>query len=288
MEQSSKTVVDETLSHIKKTSPDDFQHIENNPDVKEAVIQAASESATKHLSLHQHIQANPTVDASDILEKHLPEDHMEQIKAGLSKSHYHININKNEDGSHSADVIHSSSGDKLMPTQHLNSVESIKATTCVQIANVVTDVVTLLLQIAGVKVAVPSKEELTKMADLIVPVFNEVNKGLLKAIDALVEGAKKRSAHDIAHALYEFLKELHPLGVLVKIVKAFCADVSIEGGIKAAAMITATIIAAIFTDGRVLIPKIKLALHSAWDFIKKLQNLHHLKTIQADHEAKQK
>ena len=282
-----QTVVDETLSHIQKTSPTDYQHMENNPNVKEAVIQAASQSATKHLTLDQHIQANPTADAADILAKHLSEEHLENVKAGLSDSHSHLKINKHEDGSHSVDVIHSSSGEKLMPTKQLNSVESIKETTCVQIANVITDVVSLLLQIAGVKVATPSKEALTKMADEIVPVINEVNQGLVKAIDQLTEGFKKRSAHDIAHAIFEFVKELHPFGVLVKIAKSFCADVSIEGGLKAGAMITATIIAAIFTDGRALIPKIKLALHSAWDFMKKLENVHKLKTLQADHEAKQ-
>ncbi len=172
-----------------------------------------------------------------------------------------------------------------MTSKRLDTPESISSTACLQIANIIVNIVMFVLQVAGVKVSV-SKQDIAKRAEEIVPVINSVNQHLVEALEALEEGVKNHSpAHNIAKAIFDLIKEIHPLGILWKIIKGLCIHMSVEDWVTAAAVVTATIIAAIATDGAALIPKIVLALQFAFhEFISKINSLTQLKSMKAKHQ----
>ena len=129
----------------------------------------------------------------------------------------------------------------------------------------------------GVEVVV-SESTIMKTAEEIIPIIQQ-SSALQKAVQALEAAAESGSTWDIAKAIFNLIKDSYSSGILWKIIKSLCSNMSTWDWIKTIGIVTAMIIAAIATDGLALIAKIVLALNSAYEFIKKLTNLNELKTV---------
>ena len=98
-------------------------------------------------------------------------------------------------------------------------------------------------------------------------------------LERLVKSSWNREIVPQAKALFYLLKDTFSLGILWKIIKSLCSNMSTWDWIKAGALITAQLIAAFATDGLALIAKIVLALNSAYDFYKKIKNLNEIRAV---------
>lgn len=125
-----------------------------------------------------------------------------------------------------------------------------------------------------------SEQVITRTAEEIIPVV-ESSSQLQKAVQALQEAAKGGTKWEMAKAIFNLIKDSHSAGILWKIIKGLCSNVSWEEWLKTAAIVSAMIITTLGTDGVALIAKIILALNSAYEFIKKLTNLGEIEALKA-------
>ena len=269
--------VDTALADIKKFAPNEFRELEANPAQKQAVIKAAKEAAVEHLKLAEEFRTRPSENVAERLAKHLPKHRLELIETGLQVPTYRLDISKKDDGHHWVDITRD--GKEFMPSRKLNTVESVNATSWIQIASIVVEAVLLVLQAVGIKVAV-SEQAIMKTAEEIIPVI-ESSSQLQKAVQALEEAAKGGSMYEIAKAIFALIKDSYSASILWKIIKGLCSNMSTWDWVKTAGIVSAMIVAALATDGVALIAKVLLALNSAYEFIKKLTNLQELKAIKS-------
>ena len=106
----------------------------------------------------------------------------------------------------------------------------------------------------------------------------ESSSALQKAVQALQEAVK------VAQNL-KLLRQFSTskaAGILWKIIKGLCSNMSWYDWVKTAGIVTAMIVAAVATDGVALIAKIILVLNSAYKFFKKLTNLSELAALKRD------
>ena len=269
--------VDTALADIKKFAPNEFRELEANPAQRQAVIKAAKEAAAEHLKLAEEFRTRPSENVAERLAKHLPKHRLELIETGLQVPTYRLDISKKDDGHYWVDITRD--GKEFMPSRKLNTVESVNATSWIQIASIVIEAVLLVLQAVGIKVAV-SEQAIMKTAEEIIPVI-ESSSQLQKAVQALEEAAKGGSMYEIAKAIFGLIKDSYSASILWKIIKGLCSNMSTWDWIKTAGIVSAMIVAALATDGVALIAKVVLALNSAYEFIKKLTNLQELNAIKS-------
>ena len=267
-----------TLADIEKYAPEEFEKLEKDPTIKQSVVQAARDAATEHLKLAEEFRTKPTENIEERLSKHLPKHRVDLIKTGLQVPTYQLNIARRSDGHHWVDIIRD--GKPFMESIKLDTAASIEQASWIQIASIIVEAVLLVLQAVGIKLHV-SKQVIERTAKEIVSVV-ESSSQLQKAVKALEEAAKNGSIGDIAKAIFYLIKESHSASILWKVIKSLCSNMSTLDWIKTAAIVSAEIIAAIFSGGAALIAKVVLALNSAYEFIKKLTNLRTLKELKQD------
>ena len=264
------------LADIERYAPEEFEKFEKDPTIKQSVVQAARDAATEHLKLAEEFSTKPTENIEERLSKYLPKHRVDLIKTGLQVPTYQLNIARRSDGHHWVDIIRD--GEPFMESIKLDTAASIEQASWIQIASIIVEAVLLVLQAVGIKLHV-SKQVIERTAKEIVSVV-ESSSQLQEAVKALEEAAKNGSKLDIAKAIFHLIEECFSAGILWKVIKSLCSNMSIWDWIKTVAIVTAEIIAA--TDGVALIAKIILALDSAYEFIKKLTNLRTLKELKQD------
>ena len=269
--------VDTALADIKKFAPNEFRELEANPAQKQAIVKAAQEAAVEHLKIAEEFRDRPSENVAERLTKYLPKHRLELIETGLQVPTYRLDISKKDDGHHWADITRD--GKEFMPSRKLNTVESVNATSWIQIASIIVEAILLVLQAVGIKVAV-SEQAITRTAEEIIPVIQSSSQ-LQKAVQALKEAAQGGSKYEIAKAIFVLIKDSYSASILWQVIKGLCSNMSKWDWIKTAGIVTAMIIAALATDGLALIAKIVLALNSAYEFIKKLTNLRELDAIKS-------
>ena len=274
-----KRAVDTALADIRKFAPEEYKQLESDPSKKQEIIKAVREAAMEHLKLAEEFRMQPTENKiADHLAKHLPSHRVEMIKTGLQVPTYRLDITKKDDGHHWVDITRD--GKEFMPSKKLNTIKAVDVTSWIQIASIVVEAVLLVVQAVGIKVAV-STSTITKTAEEIIPVI-ESSSQLQKAVQALEEAAKGGSKWEIAKAIFRLIKDSYSAGILWKIIKGLCSNMSWWDWTKTGAIVSAMIIAALATDGVALIAKIVLALNSAYEFIKKLTNLGELNALKKE------
>ena len=270
--------VNAALADIEKYAPQEFQMLQADPAKKQGLIQAARDAAEEEVKLAEEFHTQPSENVAERLSKHLPQYRVELIKTGLEVPTYQLNISKRAEGRHWADITRD--GKVFMQSQVLESSAAIGKSTYIQMASIVIEGVLLVLQAVGIKVAV-SEQLIKRTAEETVSVI-ESSSALQKAVQALQEAAKGGSKFEIAKAIFNLIKDSKAAGILWKIIKGLCSNMSWYDWVKTAGIVTAMIVAAVATDGVALIAKIILALNSAYKFFKKLTNLSELAALKKD------
>ena len=163
-------------------------------------------------------------------------------------------------------------------TIQLNTQADIDYATRMQVASIIIEGVLLFLKIVGLGIEVSNEIKKTCSKEIVEE---------LAASSAFEQAwAKFLSEWDIADnpfsqakALFHLLKDTYTLGILWTIIETLYTGKGWWDWIKAAAIISAMIIAAHATGGLALLAKIALALKSAFDFINKIKNLQQLQMM---------
>ena len=266
--------VNAALADIEKYAPQEFKQLQADPEKKRALAQAAREAAQEEVKLAGEFRDRPSENVAERLSKHLPKHRVELIQAGLQIPTYRLDISKKDDGHHWVDITRD--GKPFMDSIKLHTLAAINKSSWIQIASIVIDAVLHVLQAVGIKVRI-SEQVITRIAEEIIPIVGQ----LQKAVKALEEAAKGGTKWEIAQAIFNLIKDIHSAGILWKIIKGLCSNMSWWKWLKTAGTVTAKIVAAFETDGAALIAKIILALNSAYEFIKKLTNLGEIAALKA-------
>ena len=270
--------VNGAFADVEKYAPKEFKEIlQADPQKKEAFRKAVTEAAEEEIKLAAEFskQAGTPEDVAECLKKHYSEHRLELVKTALQVPTYQLQISKKQDGHQWVDITRS--GKKFMDPICLESLASINTSKWIQIASIVVEAILLVCQAVGIKVAV-SESTILKTAEEIVPVI-ESSSALQKAVEGLQAAAESGSKWEIAKAIFTLIKDSYSAGILWKVIKSLCSNMSTWDWIKTAGIVTAMIIAALATDGAALIAKIVLALNSAYEFIKKLTNMNELESV---------
>ena len=282
MDAESKKIVERAVNgafaDAEKYAPKEFKEIlQADPQKKEAFRKAVKEAAEEELKLAAEFskQTGTPEEVAECLKKHYPEHRLELVKTALQIPTYQLQIGKKPDGYHWVDITRS--GKKFMDPVCLASASSINTSKWIQIASIVVEAILLVCQAVGIEVSV-SESSILKTADDIIPVI-ENSSALQKAVEGLQAAVEGGSKWEIAKAIFTLIKDSAAAGILWKVIKGLCSNMSAWDWFKTAGIVSAMIIAAVATDGAALIAKIVLALNSAYEFIKKLTNMNELETI---------
>lgn len=274
-----KRSIDAALECIEKYAAEEFKEMQDDPDKKQAFIQAATQAAEEEVKLAEVLPPHSSeADIEEILAKHLPKHRLELIKTGLNVPTYTLEIKQKGDAHYCVDITRE--GKQFMKSKELNTIAAIDETEWIQMASILVEAVLLVLQAVGIELAV-SEQVIAKTTEEIIPVI-ESSSQLQKAIQALQEAAKGDSKLEIAKAIFNLIKQSYAAGILWKIIKSLCSNMTPWDWAKTVGTVTAMIIAAVGTDGVALIAKIVLALNSAYEFIKKLTNLDKLGSLKKE------
>ena len=190
--------INAALADIEKYAPQEFQKLQADPAKKQTLIQAARDAAEEEVKLAEEFHTQPSENVAERLSKHLPQYRVELIKTGLEVPTYQLDISKKADGHHWADITRD--GKMFMQSQVLESSAAIGKSTYIQMASIVIEGVLLVLQAAGIKVAV-SEQLIKRTAEETVSVI-ESSSALQKAVQALQEAVKGGSKFEIAKAIF--------------------------------------------------------------------------------------
>ena len=260
-----KKVVDEVLEYIQKNDPDCYQQINSDSSKKEELIAKIKHVATEEIAQEEELKKN----GGDVTKLNLPAERLLGIEDGLKMATYRFNIANGAAELTFPDGTH-------FKTIQLDSPENTSTAYYLQIASIIIEGVLLVLSVIGLKVPI-SKAIIKKTSTKLVEELTE-SSAFQKAVKKFVESWDNSSGfYDKAKALFYLLKDTYSLGILWNTIKLLCSEMSWWDWTKAAALITAQLVAAFATGGAALIAKIVLALKSAYDFGQKIANLSQLK-----------
>lgn len=271
-----QNAIDGTMAAFEKYHPTAFDLLNSAPEEKTKVLEAARAIAEEEVKLAEVFKKPPKEnEVRKILAKHLPEHRVALIEQGFSPQTYQIHITKKVDGFFYADFIRE--GKPIFSQKKLDTQLALTATSLIQIASIIVESVLLVLQAVGVEISV-SVSTIIKTAEEIIPVI-ENSSQLQKAVKALQDAAKSGSNLEIAKAIFILIIDTYSANILWLIIKDLCSNMSWFEWVKTAFIVTTMILAELVTDGAALIAEIILALNSAYEFIKKLNNLDELDKI---------
>ena len=256
-----KKVVDKVLGHIQEQDPETFQKLNADGSKKDELIAKVKQIAEDEIAHGKELKRN----GGDVTKLNLPPCRLAAIQDGLKMATYRVDI---------ADRVakHTFTDGTHFMTVQLDTQPNKDYSYYVQVASIVIEGVLLALTIIGLKVPV-SKAILKKATEELVEELG-TSSAFRKAVEEFVKSWEDASGNlDKAKALFYLLKNTYSLGILWKLIKTLCSEMSWWDWTKAAALITAQLIAAFATDGLALVAKIALALNSAYEFFKKIHNL---------------
>ncbi len=270
---------------IKDNLPEEYERLQKDPAKKKILIadaKAKAEAQLKEQDAFSFIgKPQPPEEltklVSEKVSKYAPSGQVEFIKKGLQIPSYRLNF-RHEKGNYYVDIT--KSGVKYLDSIKLDTTVNAEKISVLQIASIVVEAVALLLSIVGVVVP---EEKIAEVAAKMATAISE-SPAVKKAIEVLKNvWGSNGSGSSKAKAMWELIKAVWEYrthgNILIKIVKLLISDMSWWDIVKTVALITATIVAAIATDGIALIAKIILALNSAYEFGKKILNLNELDEI---------
>lgn len=167
-------------------------------------------------------------------------------------------------------------GQKFLDSMQLNSMGGIVDSSAVQIASLVVESVLFVVGCIGIKVHI-QESALRKIISEIIPVVKQP--AFKRIINKFVESWKNGNAIGKAKAIFKLLKETNSFGIFWKIIKMAFKEMKWWEYVRAAAEITALIVAAFATDGVALIAKIALSVNDAVNITTKVINLVKLKDM---------
>ena len=276
--------VDEALKELQRRAPDEFKElIASDPKRKEELVAAAREAAEEEVKHSKDVRADfSSSDVESHLRKHLPAARVEAIKSGLTIPTYQMRLNKRPDGHVWADITRD--GKEFMPSIKLDTLSGMDAASWMQAASIIVEGVLLVLSAVGIKLSVDDYV-IKKIAEQIGG-YVESSSVLQEAVREVKDAFAGGSTYEEAKAIFHLIKESESADILWKIIKGLCSEMSAWEWMKTAGIVTATIIAAVATDGTALIAKIVLSLNSAVEFIKKLDNLRELDALRSAHQSR--
>ncbi|XP_062571509.1 uncharacterized protein LOC134233557 [Saccostrea cucullata] len=161
-------------------------------------------------------------------------------------------------------------GKQFLEPMKLNSMEGIMDSMAVQIASLVIEAVLFVVGVIGIKVHIEDSI-IRKIIKEVMPALKQP--AFKRIISSFVMTWKEGSALQKAKALFSLVKETNSLGIFWKIVKMAFKSMKWYQYLRAAAEITAMIVAAFATDGLALIAKIALSVSDAVNITQKVINL---------------
>ena len=281
-----KKAVQAALDEIKEIDVDGWKKLQKDSQELQQVTEDATRAAEEEVNqssfeefnqLEKHPPKDLAKIVSQTLSKHLPSSRIEMIENGLQIPTYQLNF-RHENDTYFVDITRG--GDKFMDSIQLAAVEDIFSATGLQIASIVVEAVLLVLSIFGITVP---KKVVAKVAQQVATTIME-SRAVKAAVDTLKQiWGSGGSSSSKAKAIWDLIKALWNYrthgNVFWQIVKGLCVNMTWFEWAKTVAIITATIVAAIATEGVALIAKIALAVNSAVEFGKKVSNLHELEEI---------
>jgi len=283
-----KKAVQGALEEIKDIDPEGWTKLQKNSQELQQVTQAATKAAEEEVNLHttaceliDKFDRHPPEElgrfVSETLAKHLPSSRIDMIAKGLQIPTYRLNF-RHENNTFFADIT--KGGDKFMDSIRLATVEDVSFASGLQIASIVVEAVLLVLSVVGISVP---EEAVAKVARQLANTIME-SRAVKAAVEVLRKvwssggssGSKATAIWDLIKALWEY--KTHGK-ILWQIMKGLCSNMSWVDWLKTAAIISATIIAALASGGAALVAKIALAVNSAYEFGKKISNLQELDEI---------
>ena len=258
-----KKVVDEVLEYIQKNDPECFQKLNADIPKKDEIIAEIRRVAEDEITQGEKLKLN----GQDITKLGLHQDKLDAIDQGLKMVTYRGEVTPKMAKFTFTDG-----------TEFMTIRDNPDYSWYVQMASIIIEGVMLVLSVIGLKVPI-SNAVLKKTTTEVVEAL-ESSSAFTKACEKFVESWDSASGKLAqAEALFYLLKDTFSLGILWKIIKSLCSNMSTWDWIKAAALITAQLIAAFTTGGFALIAKIVLALNSAYDFYKKIKNLNEIRAV---------
>ena len=267
------------LQNIKKKAPIEFAELCADPSKKEELVKAARNAAEERIKLATELKDQKEDQFECLLLKHLPKSRVVMVKKGLTIPTYKISIAKGDDGHHLCTITR---GKKVfMPSRKLVTSEEVDETNMLQGASVLIEAILLVLQVAGLEIALNDKV-ITDTAKEVIEVIKKSTK-LLEALNNLIEAHQKSSIKEMAEALLKLIIHSYKEDILLKIIIGLCSNMSWYEWVKMAAVVIAILTAELATDGLALIAKIFLALNSAIEFEQKLMNMSYLSALRLQH-----
>ena len=261
-----ENAVNGVLIAFEKYSPKFFDALNSDNEKKTEILEAAREIALEEVELAKEFSDQPKEEKELLkrFKKFLPISRVTQIQEGFLPKIFQIHADFTRDGK------------SYLEQKKLNSIHAIETTSYLQMASIVVEAVLLVIQCAGVKVAVDERI-INQTAEEILLII-EISNDIQEAVAALRNVANGGSYWEIAKAIFLLITTIS-LGILWQIIKSLCSNMSPWNWAKTTALVTAMIIASLGTNGAALIAKIVLALYSANNFLQKLVNLYKLEAI---------
>ena len=209
-------------------------------------------------------------DIEQRLRKHLPEGRIELIREGLKLPTFRMDITKKSDGKHWAENPFDE------PPRLLETSEDIEWAFVKQAASLLVEVVMFVMSIAGIVVFVNRSVILRTVEEVsgAVRTSSRFKRAVREFVSAWKDAGGSKWAR--AKAIFILIKDTNSAGILWTTIKSLSKNMSRLDWLKASAKVTATIIAALATEGVALIAKIALTVMSAYEIAKKVENLREL------------
>jgi hypothetical protein len=273
-----ENVVKKTIQEMEQRAPIQMHRLKQDDEKYQKILSAARKSATEQVTMSKEFADQP----SDILvrlKKHLPEERIKMIQAGLSLPTYRLDITKSPEGHHTVSLKRED--EMFLASRNLMTMVDIDWTKIMQYASIVVEAVMLVLSAVGISPS-PSSKAVEEATEDVAQALKNSSK-FEKAMESFVEAwdSAGGSAYQKAKAIFYLIKDTNAAGLLWTVIKALCSNMAWYEWLETAAKVTAMVIAALATDGAALIAEIALVVMSAVDFARKLANLSQLETIKS-------
>ena len=139
--------VEGALKQMKKNTPEEFSKLNADPQLKDAITEAARATATEELQLADEFASKPDQDIRKRLSKHLPEDRIKLIEEALSIPTFRMEITKS-DGKYWVQLTRK--GEEFLPGRELATLADTEWSSIRQEASILVEAVLLATQAVSI------------------------------------------------------------------------------------------------------------------------------------------
>ena len=265
------------LEQIKRKAPEEFSKLNADPELKDAITEAAREAAAEELKLAHEFSCQHGHNIRERLAKHFPQTRIKMIKEALSIPTFHMKVAQKSDCKHSVQLTRK--GAEFLSGRELATIPDTEWARFLQEASILVEAVFLVLQAVGIEVSPSESTEKAVIEETMKELENSSHlQGAIAKFISLWEAAEGNASAN-AEVIFILLKDSYAAGILWTIIKSLCREMKWYEWLGTVAKVTAMIIAALATDGAALIAKIALIVLSAADFARKIANLVKLEEI---------